>query len=246
MGSAASVCENDEDIVQMAGEAVDSMGLDGTSDEDSAKILSDLKLAFGAAKALDEEEEVYTGQFPGGGANAKGENKKAGIWAWKVSCYLKGAALFCKNMEAVLGLYEKMGPVNVPKCGLQVTRKALLAKGVSAAYVNFFMSEIGKEKVQSGLSEAHYMAAITAIMTSENGDMSNWDAEKWVILDKSKSPITAAVKGDLDKLDTKGEFGINQHEFRVYWFQHFMNCGEEATLKQLEKFSGMIAGDAGK
>ena len=40
------------------------------------------------------------------------------------------------------------------------------------------MSTIGKEKAQSGLSEAHYMAAITAIMTKENGDMSNWDVHR--------------------------------------------------------------------
>jgi len=251
MGAAVSVDE--EGATAYAEEVVTGMGLDGTSDEDVAKITADCTLVHNCISSGVNAElsaNYKGGAFPGGSDKAKGEAKSLSIWKWKVSSYLKGAALFAMHMDKVHALYEAMGPVNVPKKGIQVTRKALMEKmtatgmaaNVAAANVNVVMYKIGKEKAQSSLSEAQYMAAITAIMTSENGDMSNWDAEKWAILDASKSPLTAAVKADLDKLDTKGEFGINQHEMRIYFFELFMNHGEVA-LKELEGWTKLVGGE---
>ena len=51
-----------------------------------------------------------------------------------------------------------------------------------------------------------------------------------------------AVKADLDKLDTNGEFGINQHEMRMYFFELFMTYGE-ASLRELAGWTKLVGGE---
>ena len=294
MGAGASV--DNEGATAYAEEVVTGMGLDGTSEEDTAKIKEDCVLVHNTISAgINAELSAnYKGGFPGGGGKAKGENAMVNKWKWSVSKYLKGAALFAKHMDKVHGLFQQMGPVNVPKGGIQVTRKSLTAKmvaagipaNVAAANCNKAMQTIGKEKAQAVLSEAHYLKALETLMESEGASWADncesrlararepaharvpaapccrplhrrasqhtspvsWlpastgDGDKWAIKDKSLCPITVAVKADLDKLDTNGEFGINQHEMRMYFFELFMTYGE-ASLRELAGWTKLVGGE---
>lgn len=99
--------------------------------------------------------------------------------------------------------------------------------------VNQLLSLIGKEKAQSAMSEADYLRIVKKMVADESGGDDNWDDAGWAIKDKAKCPNAALVKAELDKLDTKGEFGINQHENRLFWLECFSNMGEQKAMAQM-------------
>jgi hypothetical protein len=193
--------------------------------------------------------------------------KAEAVHKWKIAGYLNGAALAAKHMSKIFQFYQMMGPIVHPKNGTQVTRKSLTALLTEAGklppkhvtgVVNMLMMHIGKETKQSGFPKSRMMTykekemngedfygmyvKQLVVVESSNG-AANWCDTNWVIKDKSKCPGAAAIKADLDKLGTTGEFGINQHENRLYWFENFMNQGEEKTLALLTKYTKWIGGE---
>lgn len=74
---------------------------------------------------------------------------------------------------------------------------------------------------------------IKKLVAEESKTDNNWNKDKWTIIDKSKCPKAAMIKKDLDKLDTKGAFGINRNENRVYWLNVFSEKGEAGGLAQV-------------
>lgn len=111
-------------------------------------------------------------------------------------------------------------------------------------YVGKFMFIIGREKTQASLTEAQYVDALTKMLVAEMGPdgEKNWNANTFEIVDPTKCPLTVAVKKDLDKLDIKGEVGINFKEWRQYWLIEYTWTGAESTKKfydEYKKFFGI-------